>query len=232
MKVILIFAMLLSICRLEAVTDPKVTRFLELPPAQAAAYLTQVYGIRGDLITAAIGARRIDLVEICFRNEPLLTMETLGETQDLEFQDKAVIMILKADIPQWWMPEDPFADYSGPGRSGYMYKPIVKVLRRYLPDVPLDGKAVINRASRLKLAADLGNKIAATNPQTGEIPAPQKEGEATPPKPAPDRTAPLRDHAEATAQKKSPWAVGLVATALVILLGMAGLRLIRRGRSS
>lgn len=232
MKVILIFAMLLSICRLEAATDPKVTRFLELPPAQAAAYLTQVYGIRGDLITAAIGARRLDLVEICFRNEPLLTMEALGETQDLEFQDKAVIMILKADIPQWWMPEDPFADYSGPGRSGYMYKPIVKVLRRYLPDVPLDGKAVINSASRLNLAADLENKIAATKSQTEDITPPTKEAETTPPEAVPVRTETARDHAGATAPKKSPWAVGLVGTALVILLGIAGLRWIRRRRAS
>ena len=173
MKFIILITLFVSTIHLPAATDLIVAEFLKTKPEQVSSFLDSpsADGIRGVLISASIEARRLDLIEICFRNEPGLTMEVLGEIQDLGFLDQAVIRILKADVSLWWMPEDPLADYSGPGSAAYMREPIVNVLRRYLPDVPLDGKAVINRANRLKLAADLEVAMGRTSPPE----TPQKE---------------------------------------------------------
>lgn len=235
MKIILFLTLLLPIFRLEAAIDPKVERFLELPSSQAAAYLkdAQIYRIRGDLITAAIEARRLDLIEICFRNDStcLLTVEAVAEIKDLDFQDQVMITILKAKIEGYWPMEDPFQDGHRISLRSYLER-FSCVLFRHFPDMPKDGKCFETYAKRLELAKKLETSIAAKKPQTGEIPPPPKQAEPTPQKPAPIRTETAPDLAGATAPKKSPWAIGLVAAALVILLGMAGLRWIRRGRSS
>lgn len=105
MKIILFLTLLLPIFRLEAAIDPKVERFLELPSSQAGAYLkdAQIYRIRGDLITAAIEARRLDLIEICFKTGGTitLTVEAIAEIKNLDFQDQVVLMILKVDHPSY-----------------------------------------------------------------------------------------------------------------------------------
>ena len=235
MKIILILALLLPILRLEAATDPKVKRFLEMPPSAVSAYLKteDAYMIHDRLIAVAIEARRLDLVEICFRSGQtrILTVEAIEKIKDLDFQDQVMLMILKSNYPSYWQPEDPFQDGSRTPLASYM-ESFSCVLLRHFPDMPTDGKCFENYAKRLELAKKLETSIAAAKPQTGEVLSPPKEAEPLPPKPAPVRTGTAPDHAEATAPKKSPWAIGLVAAALVILLGMAGLRWIRRGRSS
>ena len=71
MKIILIFILLLPNFRLEAATDPKIKRFLEMPTTAVSGYLKtdEAYMIHGLLIRAAIEARRLDLIEICFEPE-------------------------------------------------------------------------------------------------------------------------------------------------------------------
>lgn len=199
--------------------DEEDTRILKMQPQEVAANLksAQGYRIRGSLIRAAIEAGRLDLIEICFRTEPLLTVEALGKTHNLPFQDQAALIILRADIPGSWMPEDPMADYSGPGPDGYLYEPIPQVVRRYLPDLDLKGDTVINRASRLKLASELELKMAGQIPKqipegTKSVPG-NREKNALPKTPNKVRVA---DSPLSTPDVKPVWALALIAVAIIV----------------
>lgn len=235
MKIILVLFLFFLSIRVDAASDPRIQHFLEMPPSQVYLYLKdpEIYRISNQLIKAAINARRMDLIEVCFKayDTRMLTQDAIAGIQDPEFKDQVVIAILKTDIPDAWPPEGPFRDGSRIMLVDYTTF-FSDVLEKHFPEMPMDGRCIESRALRLELAKKLEEKVGNSDFKPGEIPASARE-ESTPVQqksPPPDDDIPSR-HAAPPVVKKFPW-TAILATIGLVFAATAGWWWIRKRRAS
>lgn len=237
-KVIFVLAFFCSFFRLEASIDQRTERFLGMTPHAAFEYLKtgQGHEISGQLVRAAIEARRQDLIEIGFSYSGtwLIVALDFSKITDPDFQDQLMVTLLKADSGFW--PPDDYATRDGSRTPLANYiSPFRDVLFRNVPGMPMDGSSVETRAKRLELAEKIEANIASK--KSHAVPILRK------PEPTDDPTSPPLTIKERIPQnhtgigttgteETSSWVIGLVVAILAVVGTVAGLLWKRRGHTT
>jgi len=112
--------------------------------------------MRAEMISAAIKAKRLDLLQVCIDN-PFTVQETLKaaiDINDKELQQRVIIMGLRCDSTIIW-PDDNPATISNGIRPEVMVEPFISVIPQLLPHLELNERWLKYRNSREKLAKDM-----------------------------------------------------------------------------
>lgn len=125
---------------------------------QAEAFLKSAEGdkVLEAFVAAAFRSQRMDLLEIGFRNPSTCAKIRDGAAVLPEsiYKDRLVLMMLKTASP-YWPVDDPLFRRFPAGVVSLMREPFVSVLKKLLPETPLNDALLDNRAARLKLAAEV-----------------------------------------------------------------------------
>lgn len=155
---------------------------MKLEEAQKAIDTSEGEQSKLDFADAALRAKRMDLIELCFKSP--LTMWNIRDgvvaLASSPFKEKVVLMMLTSESP-FWAPDGP--SFQSPLEFGRMREPFVSVIRKYLPDVKLSEDSLKTRSARLKLATDIETRIKARGrlePTGGVTPPPTPVGANTP----------------------------------------------------
>lgn len=146
--------------------------------------INSIHGQKGliDFAAAAVRTRRLDLIELCFRNQYTAgwVRNEIANLPDSAFKDEMTLMMLKTDSPLW-PPEWLYPGLRSPNRV--ILEPFASVAARHLPNISFDGSLLINRGARLQLAEEIETAIAK---EKGSL-APLTVGVTTTPSSSPSR---------------------------------------------
>lgn len=112
---------------------------------------------RRDIIAAVVSSQRMDLIKLCFEN-PRTGFDAaplIAKLPDSSFKESLVVMMLKTDSNHWPRESKFLAAGSTKAPIPLMIDPFVAVLRKHLPDLPLEDDLLLTRAARMKLASEL-----------------------------------------------------------------------------
>jgi len=133
---------------------------MKLEEAQKAIDTSEGEQPKLDFADAALRAKRMDLIELCFKNP--LTMWNIRDgvvaLASSPFKEQVVLMMLTSESP-FWAPDG--HSFQSPLELGRMREPFVSVIKKYMPDVKLSEDLLKTRSARLKLAADIETRIKA-----------------------------------------------------------------------
>ena len=164
LRLIIIFAIAhCAVLTARSEVEPKNIDFDTFPLDQVETTVNSLHGARRafEFATGAMRSKRIDIITACFENQ--YTMGCIRDDDaklpDSTFKDEVVLAMLKSKSI-FWGPEPMPENGSHPMRVPLNLEPFKSVIKRHLPDEPVDETFMRSRAMRLKLAEELEKAIA------------------------------------------------------------------------
>ena len=234
---IFIFFVIPVILGAEVPLPPSEFAKLSLADAAKAVDAPEVnHTLRTAYAAAAIESKRSDLVTFCFEN-PLMDTSfdyAVSKLPDSPYKEEVMLMMLRGDSP-FWDRLRYLMRYPGHLNIDKTSAPFRALIKKYLPNLPIDDGLISTRETRSKLAdkiegvrnpklqgqVELKEKAVAL-PEASQplAPAPPTTP-ATAPAPLPPRSAVAENHAPNERQAPVwPWVFGS-AVALLVIIGLA-----------
>jgi hypothetical protein len=159
----------------------------EMTLPEAGARLEQVYNAAAparDFVRAAIVAKRLDILELCWEKIPFGVIEgrfldELEKLTDSDFKNRMLLIVLKGSSTNVRYEDDGMRDHWR-ARQAFA-SAFLPMIRRTLPDVPLDYESISTREKRLVMARKMEKAlgIESENPENAKRVWPPKPGDGS-----------------------------------------------------